>query len=66
MFDKLMTVEQMAEYLQVDEYTIYAWARKGKMPAFKVGRFWRFRKEEIDKWLESQKNKNVNTGRKGK
>lgn len=54
--DKLMTVEQMAEYLQVDEYTIYAWARKGKMPAFKVGRFWRFRKEDIDKWLEEKKN----------
>ena len=53
--DKLMTVEQMAEYLQVDEYTIYAWARKGKMPAFKVGRFWRFRKEDIDKWLEENK-----------
>lgn len=56
MFDKLMTVAQMAEYLQVDEYTIYAWARKGKMPAFKVGRFWRFRKEEIDKWLEEGRN----------
>ena len=51
MSDRLMTVEEMAKYLQVDQYTIYAWVRKGKMPAFKVGRFWRFRKEEIDKWL---------------
>ena len=57
MSDKLMTVEQIAEYLQVDEYTIYAWARKGKMPAFKVGRFWRFRTEDIDKWLEEARNK---------
>ncbi len=57
MSDRLMTVEQMAEYLQVDQYTIYAWTRKGEMPAFKVGRFWRFRKDEIDKWLEDQRNK---------
>lgn len=56
MSDRLMTVEQMAKYLQVDQYTIYVWARKGRMPAFKIGRFWRFRKEEIDKWLEGRKN----------
>jgi len=56
--DKLMTVEQAAEYLQVDEYTIYAWARKEKIPTFKVRRFWRFRKEEINRWLENQRNKN--------
>jgi len=55
-----MTVEQPTKYLQVDQYTIYAWARKGEIPAFKVGRFWRFRKEEIDKWLEGRKNERAN------
>ena len=59
-----MTVEQLAKYLQVDQYTIYAWARKGKMPAFKVGRFWRFRKEEIDKWLLKQRNIDKQRGKR--
>ncbi len=66
MSDKLMTVEQMAEYLQVDEYTVYVWARKGEIPAFKVGRFWRFRKEDIDEWLESRMNKSEKTRDEGK
>jgi len=35
--------------------SIYKMAQKGKIPAYKVGRQWRFRKEEIDRWIKSQK-----------
>jgi len=49
----LMNVKQLAEYLQLKPGTVYTWAQKGKLPAIKVGRNWRFRKEEIDAWLEA-------------
>jgi excisionase family DNA binding protein len=47
----LMTVKQVAEYLQLKESTIYAWAQDGKIPAIKIGRTWRFRQMDLDTWL---------------
>ena len=52
--EKLLTVKEIAEYLQLDEHTIYRMARKGKIPAFKVAGQWRFKKELIEKWLEKK------------
>jgi len=51
--DKLWTVKEVAEYLQLDEHTIYRMAREGKIPAYKVAGQWRFKKELLDKWLET-------------
>lgn len=56
MADCLMTVEEVAKYLKVEQSTIYTWAKIGKIPAIKISRFWRFKKEDIDKWLEERKN----------
>lgn len=50
--DKWLTLEQIAEYLQMSTSSIYKMAQKGKIPAYKVGRQWRFKKEEIDRWVE--------------
>ena len=53
MSEKLMTVKQVSEYLQMNRMTIYKMARKGDIPALKIGSEWRFKKELIDKmWLE--------------
>ena len=52
--DKWLTLEQIAEYLQMSTSSIYKMAQAGKIPAYKVGRQWRFKKEEIDKWIKSQ------------
>ena len=52
--EQLLTVTDIAEYLQLDEHTIYRMARKGKIPAFKVAGQWRFKKELIEKWLEEK------------
>ncbi len=49
--DKWLTLEQIAEYLQMSTSSIYKLAQAGKIPAYKVGRQWRFKKEEIDKWV---------------
>jgi len=50
--DKWLTLEQIAKYLQMSASSIYKMAQGGKIPAHKVGRQWRFKKEEIDKWVE--------------
>ena len=55
--EKWLTLEQIAEYLQMSTSSIYKMAQAGKIPAYKVGRQWRFKIEEIDKWVEKQKPK---------
>ena len=54
MTDKWMTVKDVADYLQFSKDQIYRLAQQGKIPASKVGRGWRFRKEKIDLWVEKQ------------
>ena len=49
----IMTVREVAEYLKVNERTIYRLVANGGIPAFKVGGSWRFRKAEINRWTES-------------
>ncbi len=50
---ELMAPPQAARYLGVKERTIYFWAQQGKLPAFKMGSVWRFRRSDLDRWLES-------------
>jgi excisionase family DNA binding protein len=54
--DRIMTLEEVAEYLRVKPQTIYTWAQENKIPAAKIGREWRFRKTVIDKWFNDQMN----------
>jgi excisionase family DNA binding protein len=49
-----LTTEDVLEYLQVNLRTVYRLIKAGKIPAVRVGRQWRFRKRDIDAWLESQ------------
>ena len=48
-----MTVDDVAEYLQVHKSTIYRLLRQRRIPAFKVGTDWRFNIESIDEWRKS-------------
>ena len=50
--DKIMTLEEVAEYLRLKPQTIYTWAQEKKIPAAKLGKEWRFRKSVIDKWFD--------------
>ena len=54
MDDVFLTTEEVLEYLQVNLRTVYRLIKAGKIPAVRVGRQWRFRKADIDLWLESQ------------
>lgn len=51
---EILTIKQIAEYLKVTERTIYKLAAAKKIPAFKVGGTWRFRKVDIDGWIAAQ------------
>ena len=59
MAKSLMTVEEVAEYLRVKSSTVYEWAKKGKIPAAKVGRLWRFDREEIEEWVRNNMNQKI-------
>jgi len=49
--DRILTITQVAEYLNIRKLTVYKLAREGGLPAFKVGGQWRFKKELLDKWI---------------
>jgi excisionase family DNA binding protein len=53
---ELITIKEVADFLQIAEKTIYRLAAEGKIPAFKVGGSWRFKRKEIEDWLEKQRN----------
>lgn len=50
----VMTIKELSEYLKLKEKTAYKLVADGKIPGFKVGGAWRFRKTEIDKWISKQ------------
>ena len=51
---ELMTIEEIADYLRVKKRTVYEWLKQGKIPAIKTVGQWRFKRTQIDRWLESQ------------
>ena len=57
--EAFLTTEEVLEYLQVNLWTVYRLIKAGKIPAVRVGRQWRFRKSDIDAWLESQRTRSV-------
>jgi len=52
--DDILTLEEVAKYLRVSERTVYDCAQKGEIPAGKIRASWRFKKSEIDKWVNDK------------
>lgn len=52
--NSVMTVKEVAEYLRVNQRTVYRLAVDRKMPGFKVGANWRFKRSDIDVWIAEQ------------
>lgn len=50
----VLTVREVAAYLKIKEKTAYRLAAEGKIPGFKVGGAWRFRRRDIESWIETQ------------
>ena len=53
--DALMTREEVAKYLNMTERTVLDWAQRDIIPAIKLAGSWRFRRQDIDSWLESNR-----------
>ena len=58
--DSVLTVQELALYLRMKPITIYKHACTGKLPGFKVGSHWRFKKRTIDDWISKQEQFNSN------
>jgi len=57
MIDQILTLKEVAQYLKLTEKTAYRLAAEKKLPGFKVGGSWRFKREDIEAWIEKQKDK---------
>ena len=58
--EDVFTVRELAQYLRMKPLTIYKHASSRKLPGFKVGSHWRFKKKTIDTWIEAQERSNIN------
>jgi len=54
--DELLTLEELSKYLKLSKPTLYKMVEKGKIPALKIANQWRFKKEDINIWIEKQRN----------
>lgn len=52
MADDIMTIDEVADYLRINKKTAYRLAGEQKLPGFKVGGAWRFRRSEIESWID--------------
>ena len=56
---EIMSIDQLARYLDISRSTLYKFAQDGKLPGQKVGRRWRFLKDAIDEWLKQHPEKSA-------
>jgi excisionase family DNA binding protein len=52
--DEILTLPEVAQLLKVADKTVYTMAQKGELPAFKVGGQWRFRRADLDSWIDAR------------
>ena len=55
---EILTTKEIAKYLNIHPLTVHKYARQGKIPAFKIGKDWRFHKKYIEKWIKEKLNHN--------
>lgn len=52
--DEILTFEEVRKYLKLSKSKLYEYVQKRRIPAYKIGRTWRFKKSRLDAWLEKQ------------
>ena len=53
--EELLTISELSRYLKISKPTLYKMVEKGKIPALKIANQWRFKKEDINMWIEKQR-----------
>ena len=51
MEDRWLSVEEIATYLGIKRDTVYRWINEKQMPAQRMGRLWKFKRDEVDEWV---------------
>ena len=53
---EILTLEEVAVFLRAGKRTVYRFAQNGQIPAFKLGGTWRFRRSELERWIDEKSN----------
>lgn len=53
MEDRWLSVDEICDYLGVKRDTVYKWITEKSMPAHRLGRLWKFKKDEVDEWVKA-------------
>jgi excisionase family DNA binding protein len=53
MEDRWLSVEEISSYLGIKRDTVYRWINEKRMPAHRMGRLWKFKKDEVDRWVKA-------------
>lgn len=59
---EFLTAEEVAEYLRLPLSTVYKLVQDKRLPGFKVGKHWRFRRETFEQWIKNQEQNNPDQG----
>lgn len=62
---EVMNIRQASQYLGISPDTLYKYLSEGRLPAFKLGNRWRFKKTTLDRWMETQSEHGAGKGRRG-
>jgi len=62
---EVMNIRQASQYLAISPDTLYKYLSDAKLPAFKLGNRWRFKKTTLDRWMEAQSEHGAGKGRRG-
>lgn len=62
---EVMNIRQASQYLAISPDTLYKYLSDAKLPAFKLGNRWRFKKTTLDRWMEAQSEHGGGKGRRG-
>ena len=65
MTDEILTLKEVARYLKLAEKTAYRLAAEGKLPGFKVGGSWRFKKDDLETWIRAQQESTADIENRG-
>ena len=60
--ETILTIDEVAKYLRVSERTVYDWAQKGEIPAGKIGTVWRFKKSDLEQWVNNRLSRSQKSG----
>ena len=60
--ERWLSVDDIANHLGIKRDTVYKWIAENKLPAYKIGRLWKFKKDEVDAWVRDGKARDTKEG----